>query len=279
MPVFHADDDFEPLTLVRGVPVYVTTALVALHVGAFFAGWAVVVAGRGEWLMALVFRSGAGWSGLAGWLGYALVEPLRSPLFFAVEMVLLYLFGREVERYIGRRHYLLLYLVLALVPPVLLAALGLWLPASLAGARAIHLAIFVAFAALYPGVMFFFSIQARWMAAALVGIAVFFDLSGGNWPGACATGVDAGVALLFIAWIRGRVWLPSFPMRLRPQTRKSGREVAPVRKERRERRDPVEAIDPLLDKIAREGMESLSAGERDALEKARRELLARKPRS
>ena len=39
---------------------------------------------------------------------------------------MLFVFGREVERFIGRRAYIALYLLLLVAPAVLLAIWGLW---------------------------------------------------------------------------------------------------------------------------------------------------------
>ncbi len=283
MIVFRENDDFEPLTWARGVPIYATTLLVALHVAALLAGWMAQALHIDPLSGPLVFRSaevlrfGAIWQ----WATYVLVQPLNNPIFFAIEMFLLYAFGREVERYIGRRHYLLLYAILILTPPVLLTGLALVFPGftfGLNGSGHVHFAIFVAFAALYPGVEFFLRIQARWLAGGLVALYAAFYLATHQWSSFCALLSDAGVALLFIGWMRGTVSMPRFSWGWRSPER-VGRAGGPA-KPPSIRRDPMETIDPLLDKIASEGMESLTPGERAALEKAREELLARRePRS
>ena len=273
MIVSRQNDDFEPLTWARGVPIYATTLLVALHVAALLAGWVAMAFHQSALLDPLIFRSaavlqeGAVWQ----WVTYLFVQPLHNPLFFAIEMFLLYAFGREVERYIGRRHYLLLYGVLVVIPPILLTWVGLFLPSlplQLAGTGHVHFAIFMAFAALYPGVEFFFRIQARWLAAAILALYAIFYLASHQWSSFCALISDAAMALLFVGWLRGTVTVPRISLRPRGTPARKPKPPAPAR-------DPMETIDPLLDKIAREGMASLTSAERTALENAREELLSR----
>ena len=67
---------------------------------------------------------------------------------------MLFVFGREVERFIGRRAYIALYVVLLITPPALLTIWGL-LAAVLSlpsGSSALHFGVFVAFATIYPRV-------------------------------------------------------------------------------------------------------------------------------
>ena len=87
---------------------------------------------------------------------------LPSSLFwFAIEMYLLFVFGREVERFLGRRAYIALYAVLLLTPPALLTIWGLWERSVLAGSPALHFGIFVAFATIYPHVELLLRIQGQ----------------------------------------------------------------------------------------------------------------------
>src|SRR4030095_11076269 len=102
----------------------------------------------------LQFYSPAVWPGGQVWrlFTYAFIHaPTPSGLlWFAVEMYMLFVFGREVERFIGRRAYVGLYLVLLLLPPVILTLFGFWIRTAMAGSGALHFAIFVAFVTIYP---------------------------------------------------------------------------------------------------------------------------------
>ena len=287
MIVFRENDDYEPLTWVRGIPVYVTTVLVALHSMAMAVVLLAGGMGSASWVAALPYSSAAvlEHGTLWQWVTYAFVNRATHPLFFLIEMIFFYLFGREVERYLGRRRYLLLYGALVVVPPALLTAAyaltrgvgGNPSPMFLEGAGSIHLAVFIAFARLYPGVQFFLRIRAAWMAGALFGLFLLLALGNRAWGNVWALLSDTGVALLGIAWIQGVVpsWLSWQRWRLRWWRRKRAEEAA---EERVAGTDPMEAIDPLLDKIARHGMESLTEAERQTLEKARQALMDRSRR-
>lgn len=285
MIVFRENDDYEPLTWVRGMPVYVTTVLVALHTTALMV---VLLAGGmwgASWVNALPFSAasvvehGAVWQ----WATYAFVNRAANPIFFLIEMIFFYLFGREVERYLGRRRFLLLYAALIMVPPVALTsvfalarAVGATPSAmSLEGAGSVHLAVFIAFARLYPGVQFFLRIQAVWMAAGLFGLFLMFALAGRYWSGATALILDGAVAVFGVAWLQGAFsfWLrwPKWRLFRRKDSEEIGEVGVPGS-------DPMAAIDPLLDKIARHGMESLTEAERQTLEKARQALMDRSKR-
>ncbi len=298
MTSFRESDDFGPLTWLRGRPVYVTTVLVALHVVMLVAISLAFAFGYKGVTDALSFRStevlghGAVWQALT----YYLAQSPYNPIFFALEMFLLYVFGLEVEKYLGRRRFLLLTGLLILVPPFLLTPLGLLTPTGLSGSQTVHFAFFIAFATLYPRVEFFLRIQARWLAFAFLGLFGLFYLSGPNWSGLFALFGNAAAAFLFIEGLRGNLSWPRFPLRgwgrypapfsgegepgreegavtsNRPAHRKPPRPDMPASD------DPVAAIDPLLDKIASQGIGSLTAQERKRLDQAREELLNRSRR-
>jgi len=279
MILFRKDDDYEPVAWVRGIPIHVTTLLVILHVlmliGLSFAG----MMGHPALRAALVFDSGKVLEHGELWrlASYPLVQVPFNPLFFALEMLFLYLFGREVERYIGRRRFVSLYLLLVLVPTLLLTPLGWLYPTALAGSHEIHFAIFITFAVLYPGVEFFLRIQARWLAWGFLGIFALYYLSVGDVPRLCAIGADSLGAWLFVQWMRGdlRGWFTSFSRPWEPAARPPIPPRRPPAATPPMETDPVAAIDPLLDKIAEHGLESLTPQEVARLEEARIALLER----
>ena len=53
---------------------------------------------------------------------------------------------REVERFIGRRGFVILYSLLLLVPTLVLTAAGLLAPFGLTGSATVHFGVFLAFA-------------------------------------------------------------------------------------------------------------------------------------
>lgn len=265
MNPLRESDDYEPMAHVNGMPIHATTLLVIAHCLALAASWTAESLGATALLEQLRFSSsavldrGAVWQ----WFTYAWVEPIANPLFFVIGMLMLYAFGREVERTLGRRHYLLLYSLLIVAPPVLLTAGGFWRPFMLAGAGHLYFTMFIGFALLHPGVEFFLRIRAIWLAAILLAVYGFYYLAAGQWA-ALITLMSSVVTLrLFLWWVNGE---GIFAVNERSDPPPS------------DARDPMEAIDPLLEKIAREGMASLTARELAALKRAREELLSRQER-
>lgn len=262
MNPLRESDDYEPMARVNGIPIYATTLLVILHSLALLASWTAESL-QATWLLEqlrfsseAVLDRGAIWQ----WFTYAWVEPIANPLFFVIGMLMLYVFGREVERALGRRHYLLLYLLLIVAPPVLLTAAGFWRPFMLAGAGHLYFTLFIGFALLYPGVEFFLRIRAIWLAMVLLAVYGFYYLAAGEWSALITLTASVATLRLFLWWVNGEgIFAP-----------REAREPPPVAE-----RDPMDAIDPLLEKIAREGMASLTARELNALQRARDELLAR----
>ena len=81
-------------------------------------------------------------------------------------IAMLWIFGGELERMIGRTKFAFLLLLLALVPGLVGTLLGI----TQSGIRPVEIAIFCVFAAEFPNVKFFFGIPAWVFAAVIVGI-------------------------------------------------------------------------------------------------------------
>ncbi len=289
MSFYRENDDYEPLTWVRGHPIYATTLIALLHVVMLVVISLTAASGSQALENALGFRSSALLEGGQFWrlVTYYLLEPMPfSPIFFALQLFLLYIFGREVEKYLGHRRFLVLIGLLIVTPPLLLTLAGPWASTTLVGSLSVHFALFIAFATLYPGVEFFLRIQARWLAWAFLGLYTLFFLSQARWAMLCAFLGNAVVAWLFIAvlrdqidlggWLRARRQRPARPVFSEPDhpsRHTVSRRAATSTPE--EEIDPVAAIDPLLDKIATHGLASLTKEERARLEEAREALLNR----
>ena len=307
MIVSHENDDYEPLAWVRGHPVYVTTLLLASHVLALVVACLILGFHRGAWLGYTTFAADDvvrhGW--IWQWATYAWIHPFFdnwSPITFLWEMSLFFWCGREVERYIGRGKFSAMYALLVVVAPILLTLFELFRPHSggfsttdearltlfglmpgfnLAGSICIHFAVFIGFATLYPSVEFLFNIPAKILAWALLFLYTLFYFAHNDWMNLTAMWVTSATAWLFIQWVRGLLPIPQFTglFARRPENRPVQRvsaartRRAPVERPPVAYDDPVAKIDPLLDKIAREGINSLTAKERAELERAREKLL------
>ncbi len=85
-----------------------------------------------------------------------------------VNIVMLWYFGKEIERMVGRVKFAVLLALLAVVPGLF----GVLLDIDLAGIRSVEIAVFCLFVAEFPHVRFFFGIPAWVFAAVIVGIEV-----------------------------------------------------------------------------------------------------------
>jgi hypothetical protein len=206
---------------------------------------------------------------------YALVHAASALLWFAVEMYMLFVFGREVERFIGRRAYIVLYLLLLIAPAALLTAWGFWQRSAIAGSPALHFGIFVAFATIYPRVELLLRITAKWSAVILAAIYTLQLLAYHAWSDLVVVWSSIGAAFLFVEW-RGAgpelVWLNNLKTRLQPRPK-----LRVVRKSSARRvvepDDVYASVDPILDKISKSGIGSLTPNERRQLDRARNRLL------
>jgi membrane associated rhomboid family serine protease len=271
-------DDYRPVAWMGRYPVDVTTMLVGLHVVcAVVACIFTAIPGLSGTLNYLIFDSARIWSGLQVWrLGtYAFVHSPSTLLWFAIEMYLLFVFGREVERFIGRRSYIALYLILLITPAVLLTIWGLWQQSVLAGSPALHFGIFVAFATIYPRAELFLRIMAKWIALILAAVYTLQLLAYHAWSDLVVVWTSIGAAFLFIEWSGAGpelAWWNALKTRFEPRAKY--RVVPKMRPTRPADSDDVYAsIDPILDKISKFGMGSLTASERLQLNRERERLL------
>jgi membrane associated rhomboid family serine protease len=268
-------DDYKPVTWMGRFPVDVTTILVGLHVAAAIVTCLLIAFGAAGFLDLLQFDSARVLGGQIWRLAtYAFVHLPSALLWFAIEMYMLFIFGREVEKFIGQRAYIVLYVLLLLAPSALLTLWGLAQRTGLAGSPALHFGIFVAFASIYPSAELLLRITAKWMALILAAIYTFELLAFHAWTDLAIVWTSIAAGFLFIC-ARGAapemLWLENVKGRLQPKPK--FKVVPKPAAPRRVEEDVYESIDPILDKIARSGIASLSPGERRQLDRARNRLL------
>lgn len=273
-------DDYRPVAWMGRYPVDVTTMLVGVHVAAAILAAILVAFGAGSVLLWLQFDSAAIWSSGQVWrlFTYAFVHAPSGLLWFAIEMYLLFVFGREVERFLGQRAYIALYGFLLVTPAALLTIWGLWERCAIAGSPALHFGIFIAFATIYPRVEMLLRIMAKWVALILAAVYTFQLLAYHAWSDLMVLWTSIGVAFLFVelngagpelAWwnaVKARFASPpKYHVLPKPRARTSGG--------RSESEDVYTSIDPILDKISKFGIGSLTASERRQLDRERERLL------
>ena len=270
-------DDYRPVTWVGRYPVDVTTMLVGTHVALailtclLFAFGGAYVLDYLQFDSAKVLYDGQVWRIAT----YAFVHAPRGLLWFAIEMYMLFVFGREVERFIGQRAYIALYGILLLAPTLVLTTWGIWQRSGLAGSPALHFGIFVAFATIYPRVELFLRIMAKWVALILAGIYSFQLLAYHAWTDLAVVWTSIGAAFLSVE-LRGAgpelVWWNAMKARLRPKPRLHIVQKTSTRRVV-EPDDVIASVDPILDKISKSGMGSLTETEKKILDRARNRLL------
>lgn len=204
-------------------------------------------------------------------------RPIR-PALVRNRDVLLFVFGREVERFLGRRAYIALYAFLLVTPAALLTIWGLWERCGIAGSPELHFGIFIAFATIYPRVELLLRIMAKWIALILAAVYTFQLLAYHAWSDLMVLWTSIGVAFLFVE-VNGAgpelAWWSDFKARFaskpkyhvlpKPRPRTGG--------SRSDADDVYTSIDPILDKISKFGIGSLTANERRQLDRERERLL------
>jgi hypothetical protein len=158
---------------------------------------------------------------------------------------------------------------------VLLTIWGLWQRSALAGSPALHFGIFIAFATIYPRVELFLRIMAKWVALILAAVYTFQLLAYHAWTDLVVVWTSIGAAFLFIE-LRGAgpelAWWNALKARVAPKPK-----LTVVQKTRPrssvERDDVFASIDPILDKISKFGIGSLTPNERRQLNRERERLL------
>ena len=101
-------DDYRPVAWMGRFPVDVTTILVGIHVALAIVACLLVAAGGGGLLDLMMFDSARVLGSGQVWrlATYAFIHSPMQLLWFAIEMYMLFVFGREVEKFIGQRAYI-----------------------------------------------------------------------------------------------------------------------------------------------------------------------------
>ena len=199
-------------------------------------------------------------------------------------MLFLWFFGTEVEYFIGPKYFTRLYFMAGIFGAALWLAFnftpyligGHPIYASCIGASAGVLGCVVAFATLFPDrdvtlLVFFIlpiTLRAKYLALIVVATDAAMLLMGGSGVANLAHLGGAAFGYLYIKQLgygttpKWLLWLQDITVRLKPRPRPTPRNMSSEEFVR-------EQVDPILDKIAREGMQSLTRRERKILESAK----------
>jgi membrane associated rhomboid family serine protease len=194
-----------------------------------------------------------------------------------INMLFLWFFGKEVEYFIGPKHITRLYLGAGLAGAALWLLFNFTSAATVLGASAAVLGCVIAFATLFPDrevtLLIFFVLPVTLRAKYLALIAIAFDVV--PLLHGAATNVahlahlgGAAFGYLYIKQLgygttpKWLLWLQDITGRMKSRPRPTPRNMSPEE-------FIQEEVDPILDKIAREGMQSLTRRERKILESAK----------
>ena len=203
----------------------------------------------------------------------------------------IYVFGREVEDTLGRKSFLTLYFTSGVVGGLFQALAGLLLGRHFAvpvvGASAGAFGLVAAFAALYPErpitILVFIipvTLKAKFLLIFEVLLAVFGIVAATDNVAHVAHLGGIMVGLAMVRWGESLGWPEFFRRRARPISR--SRELAQVARSRDAGLGPAASplddlppsefisreVDPILDKISAQGIQSLTPRERRILEAA-----------
>lgn len=259
-------------------PARFTRGLVILTVGVYLVQALLIRAGSDG----LTYSLGLSVAGLMQGHFWTLASYMLlhgGPFHLLMNMLMLYFLGSEVERTLGSRHFLILYAlsgVLGGLGWVLLKWPG---EGVCVGASGAIFGLLAAFAALYPRrevtllVFFVFpvTLPAWALASLLAGLQLFMMISpfaGGVAYSAHLAGGVAGLVYVLTLFRQDLVREWGWQARVRWQAFRTGRQAEAQSRQRVE-------MDRLLDKIAQQGLHSLTPSERSDLERASRDMRGR----
>lgn len=218
-----------------------------------------------------------------------------GPWHFAGNMLGLFFLGRAVEGMVGSRQFLALYLGSGVVGGVVQSALGVVFPnvfgIPVVGASAGVFGILAALATLEPDteLLLFFVMPLRakylaWFGAIVALFYIFVPADPGIAHAAHLGGMAGGFAFIRM-FVQHRWHLPQWRF---PARRYVPRELAAAKRANKKsfwNATPIppaedltpdeflqKEVDPILDKISARGIQSLTAREREILEKARSKM-------
>lgn len=267
--------------------------LIALNIGIFAAQQVLGLSDQG-WMDRTLGLTDEGVR--QGWLWQFVTSTFLHGgwLHLAVNMVLLYFAGREVEALLGARHFLVIYFCGGIAGSLAQWAFApLPLDGPLMGASACVLAVLIAFTTILPELeitaLLFFVIPVRLKAKYLAYAAVWSSIVALliPWMARLAPALDRLVGFFsshsyitahyahlggcLLGWVYVKQLGYGNPLRIQRYFLEKR-----LREERRKHMTPeqfiLEEIDPILEKISRDGINSLTRAEKRILEMGREKI-------
>lgn len=215
------------------------------------------------------------------WVTYSFLH--TGVLALLLNMLMLYFFGNEVEDALGTKRFIRLYLLSSLAGGLTWYGFHINTPNVLVGSSAAINGVILAFGVLYPNrpitLLLFFvlpvTLFARHLAWCVVGLTLLFSAMGGGFSSLLA---PLGGALGGFLYARRHRWRrideggPSSWFSRWRLTRSPHFQVLPPANPERNDHFIKDKIDPILEKIAEHGIQSLSREERRLLDEAKDRL-------
>ena len=189
---------------------------------------------------------------------YMFLHSIHDPWHLIINMLVLWMFGSEVERAMGTKKFLTMYFTAGIFAGIFCC---IFTPGSpILGASGAIFAIEIAFAMFFPNttvIFFIFPIKAKYLVMIFAGITIFNCIipSSGN----VAHFAHLGGLLYGFLFIRYESRFSNFV---------ASWQVQQHEKEYRREKDIRRKVDQLLDKVNREGMKNLTRKERAFLKDA-----------
>jgi len=204
---------------------------------------------------------------------------LHSPaglLHIFFNMLMLWMFGSEIERLWGTRKFMRFYLLTGVVAGIFTVIVTYGSTSPVIGASGAVLGVLIAFAVLWPNRMvylyFLIPIKVKYLMIGIVGLDLLFAFSGSGDNVAHWTHV--GGAALGIIYMKGGAILRRLSSRF--DGVKRDRKSRKVEKQKVENDKLMDEVDRILDKINDVGIDKLSEKERKTLERASSQLSKRR---
>lgn len=304
--------DQQPLFWLSGRPIHAVPFLIGLYLAATIGVALLLAAGRQDVIQLFVYNTTAVAHGQLWRLAtYSLINP--PSLWFALEIGMLYYFGRLVEAGIGSKSFALFYGGLILLQGILFQVAHFFkYPVEMEGIQMAGMALFAAFVTMMPSLSLFFGVAARWMLLLLLGLSALQLLAEHQWV---AMGQLLLLSLAAVFYMKGRGYREALyffssnelekvikaalskPVTLPPPARQAEEHrftgstlvaslpaeslkepkafpISPLQREAKKNNAMIH-VDRLLDKINATGLSSLTDEEKEKLEAARLALLER----
>jgi len=271
---FRTSYSRKPLFYIGQIPMDMTNLLVSIHlVTALFFTFASGGWYSSPWIGQFIFSPSALLDFKIWTLAtYPFVHDLN--LWFALGLYFFWRFGGDLESVLGTKRFGILYAAVTIVP-----ALGLFALSPLVGNLPLigdgspHLAIFISFALVYPAAVVWFGIPIKWFVIAIVGIQTLQYLGYKSWGGLAALWLSILTAFTYLHFQGVRSchsitgWL-SRKTNIYISFKSKNGSKSTKQRSRRARAPSInrdKRVDAILDKISRNGFQSLTDEERAIL--------------